>query len=610
MNSLTRSRRGALHLSAFIMGTSFVGLLARLWGLQIVQGGEYRRQSEMNRLETVYLVPLRGQIQDRAGRLFASNRPAYNLEVTSESVSSFQEMWKILAPIVELSEEELQKRFEKGRGFHRRYEPVVIIKDMSRETVARISAERFRLPGVRITSVPARDYPYGDLAAHVAGYTREISLEQLRLPEFASYRAGDTVGQVGLERAWERYLQGKRGKQRVVVNASGWRVGELASEREMIGNTIELTLDLELQVAAEELLREKTGAVVALDPVSGEVLAMASSPGYDPNLFSGEMSKDDWQHLNSQNRLRSRSLQGSYPPGSIFKPILAIGGLMDGFINPEDRVFCSGAYSFGGRAYRCWKKGGHGSVNLRQALKMSCDVYFYSLGQRMGIDRIHRIASAFGLGKVTNIGLREESPGLMPSRQWKRRAFRKKADQIWFPGETLSVSIGQGAVSVTPLQMARAYSALVNGGFLVQPRLVRRVVSRDGHVVQDLSTPEIASAVDAETQHFDIVREALVDVVNSPGGTGGQARLPNSSSMKAGGKTGTAQVVSLKNREGRSQYEDHAWFVGFAPASDPKIVVAVLIEHGGHGGATAAPVAGGVMSAFLSKSAIRERGVQ
>lgn len=283
---------------------------------------------------------------------------------------------------------------------------------------------------------------------------------------------------------------------------------------------------------------------------------------------------------------------------------------MDGFINPEDRVFCSGAYSFGGRAYRCWKKGGHGSVNLRQALKMSCDVYFYSLGQRMGIDRIHRIASAFGLGKVTNIGLREESPGLMPSRQWKRRAFRKKADQIWFPGETLSVSIGQGAVSVTPLQMARAYSALVNGGFLVQPRLVRRVVSRDGHVVQDLSTPEIASAVDAETQHFDIVREALVDVVNSPGGTGGQARLPNSSSMKAGGKTGTAQVVSLKNREGRSQYEDHAWFVGFAPASDPKIVVAVLIEHGGHGGATAAPVAGGVMSAFLSKSAIRERGVQ
>ena len=606
MKAFFLSRRGQLHLTAFFMSTSFIGLLARLWGLQIVQGTEYRRQSEMNRLETVYLAPPRGHVQDRFGRMFVSNRPAYNLEVTSENVTDFDEMWKILAPLLELTEEELQKRFERGRVYHRRYEPIVIMKDISRETVARISVERFRLPGVRITSVPARDYLYGDLAAHLAGYTREITPEQLRSPEFATYRAGDNVGQVGLERAWERYMRGRRGKQRVVVNAAGWRVGELASENEIIGNTIELTIDLELQSAVEDLLRDKHGAVVAMDPNTGEVLAMSSSPGYDPNVFSGEMSHSDWQHLNSEHRLRNRALQGSYPPGSIFKPLVAVGALADGLIGASDRVFCPGHYSFGGRRYGCWKRSGHGSVDLRKALKVSCDVYFYALGHKMGIDRIHRIAHSFGLGKLTGVGLKEEASGLMPSRQWKRRAYRKSADKVWYPGETLSVVIGQGAVSVTPLQMARAYSALINGGFLVKPRLVRRVISKDGHVVVDLSSTVAESGLDAESEHLDLVKGALVEVVNSPGGTGGRARLPVKYGLKAGGKTGTAQVVSLKNREGNSKYEDHAWFVGFAPADAPTLVVAVLVEHGGHGGAAAAPIAGEVMSTYFSKRINRD----
>jgi penicillin-binding protein 2 len=590
-----------VRVAGAVITVALAVLLSRLWILQIVKGGEYRNLSETNRIETVFVSPPRGHITDRFGRLLVSNRPAYNLEVTRENVHNFKEMWKILAPILGITEAELQDRFKHNQANRRRYESTPIARDISREVVAQVMSERFRLPGVRVSAVPSRDYLFGSLASQVLGYTREISHKQLSDSKFSSYKAADTVGQVGLEDEWEEYLQGRRGKQQVIVNAAGWRVGELSSEQETIGNSLETTLDLEIQSAAEEQLKNKKGSVVMLEARSGEVLAMASSPGYDPNVFSGDLSASDWKQIISEKRLVNKAIQGGYPPGSIFKPLLAVAGLQEGLITPSDRVHCPGYYSFARRSYGCWKKSGHGSVDLKSALRMSCDVYFYSLGHRLGIDRIKSVATDFGLGLLTGLGSKNEGPGLIPSKEWKKKAFKNRSDQTWFPGETLSVAIGQGAVMVTPLQMARAYAALVNGGLLIKPRLVRRVNSRDGHVIVDSSVAEVQQKTKIKQEHLSLVHEGLIDVVEAPGGTGGAAKLQPALNVRVGGKTGTAQVASLKYHAKKGQYEDHAWFVGFAPADNPKVVVAVLIENGGHGGSAAAPIAQALLAQFFSK---------
>lgn len=578
-----------------------LALVVRLWILQVVNGAEYRRKSETNRIETIYIAPPRGYITDRNGKLLVSNRPSYLLEVTRENVEDFDTMWRVLEPILGVPVPELEARFKKGMVSRRRYESTIVARDVSREVVAQIVTERFRLPGVRIAAVPTRDYLYGALAAQTLGYTREVNAKQLGLPKFSNYRVGDTIGQSGVEHEWEGYLQGTRGRQEVIVNAGGWRVGELSSEQESIGNSVETTLDLELQNAAEEQLRDKSGALVVLNVQTGEVLAMVSSPGFDPNVFGGDLTQKDWSYLSSDRRLLNRVTQGTYPPGSIFKPMLALAGLSEHVVNPNDTVKCSGSYYFAGRSYRCWKKGGHGVVNLRSALRQSCDVYFYLLGHRLGIDRIHQYASSFGLGEISGIGLGVESSGLIPSKEWKARVFSKAGDKIWFPGETLSVAIGQGAVTVTPLQMARAYAALANGGMVIQPRIIRRVNSREGHILVDLTKPNIQKRLSADPTDLDLVKQSLSDVVNAAGGTGGHARLGKEFNITVGGKTGTAQVVDLKFHGKKGRFEDHAWFVGFAPVENSEIVVAALIEHGGHGGASAAPVVQAVMTNYFSR---------
>lgn len=590
-----------VQIAGAVATLSILALVVRLWILQVVNGPEYRRKSETNRIETIYIAPPRGYITDRNGKLLVSNRPSYNLEITRENVEDFDSMWSILAPILGVEVKELEARFKKGMVSRRRYESTIVAKDISREVVAQIVTERFRLPGVRIAAVPTREYLYGALASQTLGYTREINDKQLGLSKFSNYRVGDTVGQSGVEHEWEGYLQGTRGRQQVVVNAAGWRVGELSSELETIGNSVETTLDLELQNAAEEQLRDKSGALVVLSVHTGEVLAMASSPGFDPNVFGRDLTQKDWSFLSSDRRLLNRVTQGTYPPGSIFKPMLAVAGLAEKLIDPKDTVRCSGSYYFAGRSYRCWKKAGHGVVNLRSALAGSCDVYFYSLGHRLGIDRIHEYATSFGLGEISGIGLGVEKSGLIPSKEWKERVFSKAGDKIWFPGETLSVAIGQGAVTVTPLQMARAYAALANGGMVVQPRIIRRVNSREGHVLVDLTKPNIQKKVSANPEDLELVKQSLSDVVNAPGGTGGRARLGKEFNIKVGGKTGTAQVVDLKFHGKKGHFEDHAWFVGFAPVENSEIVVAALIEHGGHGGAAAAPVVQAVMTHYFAR---------
>ncbi|NDC36550.1 MAG: penicillin-binding protein 2 [Proteobacteria bacterium] len=457
------------------------------------------------------------------------------------------------------------------------------------------------LPGVIINVDPARDYMYQELAAHTLGYVREISPQQMEQPSFSGYRFGDTVGQYGLELGWERFLQGQRGIQYVIVDAMGNRIGESSFQQEKPGNNLTLTIDLNVQLVADRALEKKKGAIIALDPKTGEVLALSSAPRFDPNLFAGEIPADVWRRLSSgeDKPLSDRAIQGAYPPGSVFKILMSIAALAEGVINPEERINCPGFYSFGGRNYRCHKKTGHGSVNLFEAIVQSCDVYYYTVGNRLGVDRIHEYSTRFGLGEPTGVGLAHEVAGLIPSTAWRRASSTNPERQKWYPGETLSVAIGQGAVTTTPIQIARALAAVVNGGKVLTPFLVRQVAASDGRIIEQHLTSSTERTVDIPSSILDTVRNSMVGVVHDPRGTGHYAKLRPELGLKVGGKTGTAQVVALELSTKSEDFNDHAWFAGYAPADDPQIVVVALVENGGHGGAAAAPLVRQVLEAYF-----------
>ena len=357
-----------------------------------------------------------------------------------------------------------------------------------------------------------------------------------------------------------------------------------------------LTIDRQVQAAADAALDGKKGAIVAMDVRTGDILALSSAPRFDPNIFTGEISKDTWLDLvaGKDSKLTNRAVQGAFPPGSVFKIFVAIAGLSEQVVNPQEQVYCPGFLQFGKRAFRCHKHSGHGNVGLFNAIVESCDVYFYTLGQRLGVDRIHDYAALYGFGESTDFGLVEENPGLVPSTQWKQTYFKDPEDKKWYPGETLPVAIGQGAVSTTPLQVARGLAAVVNGGLLLKPRVVRSVVTLDGRVLEEHLQPEMARQIDIDPAVLAQVRKAMVGVVNDEHGTGRKAILPVESGIIVGGKTGTAQSTS---KEGSTN--DHAWFAGYAPADKPEIVVVALVEHGGHGGVAAAPLVRQVMQAYF-----------
>lgn len=566
-------------------------LIGRLWYLQILQGSFFRDRSENNRLRTVFIPSPRGVIYDRNGEALVRNRPSFNVELVVEDSPDVKKTVSDVAALVGESPEELLERIEK-QNKRRRFEPKILLRDVSRDLVGKVSAQRHRLPGVIVSVAPAREYPFGDLAAHVVGYIREISGEQLKAPAYSSYRLGDMVGQSGIESSLEQYLRGERGAQAVIVNAFGNKIGEAYFQPEIPGGDVFLTIDHRLQRAADQAMADKKGAVVVMNARTGDILALSSAPRFEPALFTGEISKDVWSDLTDpkSSKLSNRALQGAFPPGSVYKMFVAAAALSEGVTDPSEKTFCPGYLQFGKRAFRCHNHAGHGSTNLFEALVQSCDVYFYTMGQRLGVDRIYYYAhDLFGFGEP--IGLRgfEESAGLVPSTKWKETYFRNPQDKKWYPGETLPVAIGQGAVSTTPLQVARAMSALVNGGKLLKPRLVHKVVSADGHVLeQHGSAPEIVRVIDLEPSILEEIREAMVGVVEDKRGTGRRAALPKESKISIGGKTGTAQVAS---RESGLDVEDHAWFAGFAPAEKPEIVVVALVEHGGHGGVAAAPIA-------------------
>jgi penicillin-binding protein 2 len=577
----------------------FFFLVVRLWYLQIIKGEFFRDRSENNRLRTIYIPPPRGLIVDRNGDVLVRNRPSFNIDLVIEDSPNPKETVTALANIVGEPVEELLEKLS-NQSKRRRFEPKLLLRDVSRDTVALVEAQRHRLPGVIVSVVPARDYVHGSLAAHLIGYIREISGDQLKNPLYGGYRSGDLIGQYGVEATLERYLQGERGSQTVIVNAMGNKIGEGFHKRDIPGSNVKLTIDRKVQEAADRALQGRRGAVVAMDARSGEILAMSSAPWFEPAMFTSEISKEAWADLvdPATSKLTNRVTQGAYPPGSVFKPFVAIAALSEGVMNSKEATSCPGFLQFGRRTFRCHKHSGHGSTTLFEAMIQSCDVYFYIVGQRLGVDRIYRYAhDIFGFGELTGIDLADETEGLVPSTAWKERYFKKKEDQKWYPGETLPVAIGQGAVTTTPMQIARALAAVVNGGRLVVPTTVQSVVAADGRELQTMSREQQGvRQIDIEPWVLAEVKRSLVAVVEDPRGTGHRAALPKDSHIVVGGKTGTAQVAS---REARLRNEDHAWFAGYAPADKPEIVVVALVESAGHGGSVAAPVVRDVMAAYF-----------
>lgn len=585
------------------LGVTFCFVIAlRLWYLQIIRGDEFRVKSENNRIRRVFIPPPRGLILDRNGKVLVKNRASFNVEFIKEDSPNPEATIQKLSEIVHESQEVLLSHFKDNKK-RRRFEPKLLMKDIPRDVMAKIVAKRYTLPGVIINVVPAREYSYNEAAAHVLGYIREISGTQLEKPEYSDYLQGDLVGQFGLEKKWERYLQGKRGLQAVIVDAAGNRTGEASFEEEKAGHTLTTTLDLDVQLAAEKSLGNRKGSVVAMDPNSGEIIAMVSHPAFNPNIFTGELSGDDWKELTTgkDRKLTNRATQGVYPPGSVFKVFMAAAGLAESLVTANTHVNCPGFFNFVGRDFKCHKHSGHGTVALYDAIVESCDVYFYTLGNRLGIDRIHQYASMFGLGMKTGFDLADESTGTIPSTQWKRNYYKTPEMKKWYAGETLSVVIGQGATTTTPLQMTRAMSAMVNGGKVLKPFIEKNLASLDQQFFDDNFKPKVLSEVDIDKKIFTEVREGMQGVVKDPRGTGHRASLEKEFGIAVAGKTGTAQVASLEYHKVGTDLDHHAWFSGYAPAENPQIVVTALVENGGGGGATAAPVVKDTMMAFFSK---------
>jgi len=579
---------------ALIVLCLFGLLFLRLWYLQLVQGEELQQRSEHNRIRLQDLPPWRGMILDNQGQVLVANRPSYELVVVLEDVGDIPLLSRRLVRLLNLDFQQLKAQLENGKkaGLHQ----VRIRTDLPWEEMARVQTFQPELPGVLIQIQPKREYRYQSLACHALGYLGEINEGQLKNGKFFNYKMGDYLGKCGVELAWEKYLRGRRGYRRIEVDAYGRELGQLASVFPTPGANVHLTLDSRLQREAEACLEGRRGAIIALDPRNGRVLAMASSPTYSPEAFERGLSIEEWQKINhdESHPLENRAVKGQYPPASTFKIVMAVAGLEEKVITPETTFYCNGAMPFGNHVFHCWRRGGHGSVNLHRALVQSCDVYFYNLGLRLGVDRIAKWSKRFGLGAATGLDLDKEMPGLVPSTAWKQERFHRP----WHQGETLSVAIGQGYNLATPLQMARVAAAVAYGGAVYQPYLVEKVESPAGEILYQ-AKPRVQSRLEASPATLEAVRRGLVGVVNE--GTAKSARLAR---VQVAGKTGTAQVMAIDRDNPQKKKlrhrEDHALFVAYAPADEPRVAVAVVVEHGGGGGATAVPLARRVIAAAMS----------
>lgn len=603
-------------LAAALMGAALLLVASRLFWLQVVEYDEYLALSQGNRVKVDPLSPDRGLLLDREGRVLAENVPALQLTLTREQVTDLDETLAELARLGLLNPaavDDARSEIRSKRAFQ-----AVSLGRLDEREAAVFAVNRHRLPGVALATRPVRRYPYGPVAAHALGYVGAISEDdEARLePERRYHPSLDQIGKAGLEKSYERVLHGIGGFRDLLVNAEGRSVtGELADsgmrrELPVAGDDLVLSLDIELQQAAETAMTGRRGAVIAMDPWNGDVLVLASLPTYDPNLFSQGISTADYGRLTQDpdQPLFNRALRGTYPPGSTIKPLMALVGLENGVVTPEDSRFCRGFFTLpnSSHRYRDWKREGHGTVDMREAVMTSCDVYFYSLAATLGIERIHDSMSRYGFGKPTGLDVDGESAGIMPSPAWKKGAFRSRENQVWFPGETVIVGIGQGYWTATPMQLAHATALLATRGKHFKPRLVRGQRDPASGRVRERPPVPLEPVRLQDEDSWQVIVDAMVAVTSGPRGTA--ARAASGAGYSIAGKTGTAQVFSIGQNERYDEkaiderLRDHALFVAFAPAEDPKLVVSVLVENGGSGSAVAAPVARAVFDAYLKRT--------
>jgi penicillin-binding protein 2 len=588
---LVREHREDLVVRVRFLSLVVTGLIVMIavgfWFVQLVHGDYYRELAENNRLRKLPIKAPRGLIYDRHGRLLVENIPSYNLMLDRSHSQDLPKALAFAAPVLGRPLPELTALVESYNSIPD-FKPVLLAENLTLAQVARLGVASLEFPEFEVEIQHLRLYRHREQTAHVLGYLGEATEKEIATGG-GIYQPGDLVGKKGIEQTYDRVLRGRDGERSVVVDSRGKLLEEYDRREAVPGKNLVLTLDLDLQQEAARWLTgpEKVGAIVAMDPRNGEILAMVSSPSFNPNLFARRLQKADWEALiqDPNHPLQNRAIQNTYSPGSTFKIVMATAGLTEGTVNEHTSAFCTGGAVFYGRLFRCWRKGGHGTVDARHALMHSCDVYFYGLGQRMGIERIARYARLLGFGSITGIDIEGEKKGLVPDPEWSEKVRKMP----WYPGETISVSIGQGPVLVTPLQMAEMTAIVANGGHKVIPHLIKGA---------DLPEPEHV-ALDANAMR--VVREGLWQVVNEPGGTAyNYARVPGA---EMAGKTGTVQVIAQAARtDARAlpfKYRDHAWFTSFAPEQDPRLVVSVFAEHGGAGSRVAGPIAQALHAKFF-----------
>lgn len=596
--------RWRLEIAGGVAVFLFLILFARFFWLQVLQYDHYHALAENNRISLVPAPPSRGVIYDRKGEVLAQNFSAYTLEITPDKAGKLDATLDQLSQVVSIDASD-RKRFKRLLAESKNFESIPIRNKLTEEEVARFTVNRFRFPGVEVKARLFRQYPYGDIFSHVVGYIGRIGQRDLeRLEEkgqLANYRGSDHIGKLGIEATYEAWLHGNTGIEKVETDSSGRAVRLLSRTAPVSGHNLYLHIDARLQQVAEKVFGDYRGALVALDPRNGGVLALVSKPGFDPNLFVDGIDTATWRELNDADErpLINRALRGVYPPGSTIKPFMALAGLETGMRKPGDTIADPGYLTLPGSShrYRDWKKDGHGMVDLKRSIIVSCDTYYYGLAQQMGIERMAGFLGQFGFGKKTGVDLDGELSGLMPTPAWKKRRF----NQPWWPGETVIAGIGQGYVLATPMQLAVATMAIANNGLIYKPQLIR---AWSDPVSGQLShaAPRLVGHIPMKPEHLRVVREAMVEVM-LPGGTASVAGA--NTPYPFAGKTGTAQVIGIRQGEKYNEHQvaarhrDHALFIAFAPADDPKIVLAVMVENGGHGGSTAAPVARKVIDYWL-----------
>ena len=577
-----------IRVAAVLISVAVLILLLRLWALQILEGDRMFLASANNRLRLRPVEAPRGLIFDRNGEVMVENLASFDLYATPEDMPDAEATTRRLAEILQSSPDELRQRVSQRQGSQ--LEPVLLRKGVDQRIVTAVEEHKIDLPGVSLRVRPVRAYPHGGSAATLLGYVAEVSHAQLTSKEFRDFHPGETMGQAGIERRYDAFIRGIDGGEQVEVDALG-RVSRLIRHVEpRSGLSVHLTLDNRLQRVAEEALQGKSGALIAVHPSTGEILAMVSQPSYDPNQFSQRMTPEQWRKLISDphHPMQNKGLQGQYAPGSIFKLVTALAALEKGAITPDTKFSCNGSFGLGSHLFHDWKKGGHGTLNLQQAIANSCNIYFYNTALKAGIEEITRVARELGLGAPLGLGLGGEAGGVIPP-----KTTHPPEAGGWYPGNTVMAGIGQGMVTVTPMQAVMMVSAIANGGTLYRPWVVRKVETLDRELIEEYG-PELVRRVNIDPDNLAIVREGMQAVVSE--GTGSRAKIPG---LRVAGKTGTAQVVENGSPQ-KGDRRDHAWFVAFAPADNPQIAVAVVVEHGGFGGQVAAPIAKSLLETWFT----------